>query len=506
MTEADGTTATVSRPETAWPLENILFSAALVARRMPWADLPARALGLDALTREGLTRRLMAHLQGGRDGRPVRLRTPFGTFLVPLTRADAESLLTRADGAGALGTASGLAADGRRYTLSPHAAPAGAWDVLTQDERDGLSAQVSGQLVQVLGARREDLTLDRDHWHDGMLRLSRHVVLGACAAEDTLLSEMVMSAGATGGRTYEASRAQAVRRRLEPYLVDPEPGSLADRLTARVQGAPETYLAVAHALALVSTATSASALQALALLGAGTGTGTATGAVLTAAVTSAVEAVEAEDAPDAVELALDRYPPLSAVVYPVRTPLEVNGAAIGAGDEILYLPPLLGDRAEGERTDPSRPLCANPSGCAVARFAALVCRAVVRGITAEVRPVMLAPRFTVDRLPDTLDPRTVVVALAAAHGPGVMPAGHGTPPAAAAGSAVDAPLSGYGVRGHVGADRLEGHAESLAACAADTGWNGSEAGERFRMILLAHADRCSRAAADVRSAARRLSG
>ncbi|MEU9254335.1 hypothetical protein AB0D66_21055 [Streptomyces sp. NPDC048270] len=493
MTEPDGTTATAtataSRPEAAWPLENILFSAALVARRLPWADLPARTLGLEALTREGLTRRLTTHLRGGREGRPVRLRTPFGTFVVPLTRAGAEGLLAGADGAGALGPASGLAADGRRYTLSPHAAPAGAWDVPARDELDGLTARVSEQLVQVLAARREDGTLDPARWHDGMLRLSRHVVLGAGAAEDTLLSELVSSAGATGGRRHEASRAAAVRRRLEPYLADPEPGSLADRLTARGQADPESHLAVAHALALVSTATSASALHALALLGAGAGAGAA--------------GAGSEEDPDAVAAALDRYPPLSAVVYPVRAPFEADGAALRAGEEVLYLPALWGARAGGARTDASRSLCANPAGCALARFAALVCGAVVRGITAEARPVLLAPRFTADRLPDVLDPRTVAVALTAAPGPGAAQAGHG---ASSAGPAGAAPLSGYGVLGHAGADRLEGHAESLAACAADTGWNGSEAGERFRMVLLSHADRCARAAADVRSAARRLSG
>ncbi|MFE3554824.1 hypothetical protein ACFXKW_08145 [Streptomyces sp. NPDC059193] len=459
MTEADGTTATVtaSRPDTAWPLENILFSTALVARRLPWADLPARVLGLDALTLDGLTHRLMAHLRGGRDGRPVRLRTPFGTFLVPLTRADAENLLTRADAAGALGPADGLAADGLRYALSPHAAPEGAWDVLTRDERDGLTAQVARHLVDLRGARREDGTTDPDRRRAAMLRLSRQVVLGAAASEDTLLSELVTEAGATGatgGRTYGASRAAAVRRRLAPYVAAPEPGSLADRLAARGRdGDPDIHEAVAHALALVSAATGAPALRALELLGAGTaGTGADS---------------DEEAAAEAVEQALDRYPPLSAVVYPVRAPLGADGVALAAGDEILYLPTLLGPATEGGPTDPARALCADPAGCALARFAALVCREVVRGIAAEVRPADLAPRFT--------------------------------------GRAVAAPLSEYGVRGRVGADRLERHAESLAACAADTGWNGSEAGERFRMVLLAHAERCSRAAADVRSAAGRLS-
>lgn len=157
----------VPRPETARPLENVLFSAALVARGLPWADLPARTLGLDALTRAGLGSRLMTHLQDRRDGRPVRLRTPFGTFLVPLTRADAEGLLARADRAGALGTASGLTTDGRRCGLSAHVVPSGAWDALTQEELAGLTARVDGHLQAVLDARREDGALDGHHWHAG---------------------------------------------------------------------------------------------------------------------------------------------------------------------------------------------------------------------------------------------------------------------------------------------------------------------------------------------------
>lgn len=475
MTPADGPATTASRPETARPLENLLFSAALVARRLPWADLPARTLGLHALTREGLTRRLVAHLRGGRDdGRPVRVRTPFGTFLVPLTRADAESLLTRGDGAGALGSPYGLAPDGRRYGLSPHAAPAGAWDVQAEDELGGLTAQVAEHLAPLTAARREDGALDGDRWRDAMLRLSRRVVLGAGAVEDTLLSEVVTAAAdAAGGPSYEA-RAAAVRRRLAPYLADPGPGSLAGRLAARGRGTPETQAAVAHALALVSTATSTSALQALAVLAAG-------------ADSAPVPPEEALD--QALDQVLDRYPPLSAVVYPVRAPLDGDGGPrIEAGTEILYVPPLLGRRAEEGRTDPAWALCGNPSGCAVARFALLVGREVLRGITAGAHPVLLSPRFTVDRLPDTFDPRAVVVALAASDGP-----------------ATPAPLSAYGALGQGGADRLDDHARSLAACAADSGWGGSAVGERFRAALLEHADRCARAAADVRQAAGRLS-
>lgn len=464
------------RPGTARPLENVLFSAALVARGLPWADLPARTLGLDALTGAGLARRLMTHLQGRRDGKWVRLRTPFGTFVVPLTRADAESLLARADGAGALGTASGLATDGRRCGLSPHVAPAGAWDALTQEELAGLTVRVAGHLHAVLRARSEDGALDEDAWRTGMLRLSRHVVLGAGAAADTLLSEMVRAAtGAVGSRAYE-ERAAALRRRLAPYLADPEPGSLAGRLAARSQDAQETDLAVAHALSLVSTATSVCALQALALLAAGAATGDVT------------------PPESAVDLALETYPPLPATVYPVRAPLDADAPAIVPGDEILYDRALLGPPASGESADPAWALCGSPSGCATARFAVLVGREVVRGATAGARPVLLAPRFGPDGLPGSLGPGSVAVALVGADGPTVTAEAYG------------GGLPAYGARGRVGADRLDRHAERLSACAADTGWNGSETGERFRTALLAHADRCANAAADVRRAARWFSG
>ncbi|MFE3284218.1 hypothetical protein ACFXJJ_14005, partial [Streptomyces sp. NPDC059233] len=68
-----------------------------------------------------------------------------------------------------------------------------------------------------------------------------------------------------------------------------------------------------------------------------------------------------------------------------------------------------------------------------------------------------------------------------------------------------APAS-YAALAQASAERLERHAESLAACAGHTGWNDDEAGEHFRMVLLGHADRCAKAAADVRRAAQRLAG
>ncbi|WP_411104104.1 hypothetical protein [Streptomyces sp. cmx-4-9] len=477
-TRHDGPSATALRRETASPLENILFSAALAARRLPWADLPTRTLGLDALTREGLTHRLMAHLQRHRHGRPARLRTPYGTFLVPADRADAESLLAAADGAGALGSPYALAADGSRRGLSPHALPTTAPDALTEDELDLLAAQVTEHLLPVLGARREDGTLDRDHWHAGMLRLSRRVVVGAAATEDSLLSEIVTAAAAAAGSRTHEERTAAVRRRLAPYLAEPDPASLAGRLAADAEDAEQADLVVAHALALVSTATSVSALQALALLAAGA-----------APATPPTASPEA-----AMELALTRYPPLATVVHPVRAAFGgQDRPPLAPGDEILHDGQLWAQHAPGERTDPAWALCGSPSGCGTARFAALVGREVVRMATTGMRPLLVAPRCAAERLPDTLDPRTLTVTLTASDAPCGVPLGHGGPHTA------------HGARGQADADRLELHAQRLSACAADPGWNGNETGERFRMTLLAHADRCANAAADVRRAARRLS-
>ncbi|MFD9366472.1 hypothetical protein ACFWA6_02030 [Streptomyces sp. NPDC060020] len=476
MTHADGQ-ATAARPETAWPLENMLFSAALVARRIPWADLPARTLGLDALTHDGLTNRLMAHLRSSRDGRPVRLRTPFGPFLVPLARADAETLLTHGDKAGALGTPCALAADGRRYGLSPHpavdAAAAGAWEAAPLGGLDGLGAlgeQVAEHLGAVTGARREDGTLDPGRWEAAMQRLSRHVVLGAGAVEDTLLSEMVSAAAeAAGGRAHEA-RAAALRRRMAPYLADPEPGCLAGRLTAAGPAGWEPHPALAHALALVSAATGATALKAL------------TSLTLDTDDTDTDTDTDTAAIDQALDRALEQHPVRSAVVYPVHAPFTAHGQTIQAGEEILYDPALFGPRDQGRRTDPAWALCGNPSGCPTAEFAAHVSREVIRQATAKtaadaVRPVLPGARSAVDPLREGADSRF---------------------------AAVTAPLAAYGTRGQADADRLDRHAESLCACAAEIGWNASETGERFRMVLLAHAERCAKAADDVRRAARWL--
>ncbi|MFG2988209.1 hypothetical protein ACGFZK_02665 [Streptomyces sp. NPDC048257] len=482
MTTADSPATAARRPATAWPLENAVLSAAMVAQRLPWTDAPARALGLDALTRDGLTRRLFAHLRRTRSGRPVSLRTPYGSFLVPLTTGDTERLLTRAGEAGVLGPAYGLTAGGERYGLSPHA-PLGPEAPEPLEALD--DALLADDVDAAIAARRGDGTLDWHAWYRGMLRLSRRVVAGAGAVEDTLLSEVVaVATAAAGDRSYAAGSA-ALRRRLELHLTDPDPASLTGRLTARGADPDAAAPALAHTLALVSEAAAGTALQALALLAAG------------AAVSPR----------DAVGEALRRYPPVAAAVYRVRAPFVWEDLAIGTGTEILRAPGWVraGDGADGPDPDPAPvALCGAPAGCAAARFAALVAEAVVRLVTARVRPVLIAPGFTADRLPDALDPRTLLVALQDAQDlPGDGRVTVGTATAVPVSAHGYAPAS-YGALAHASADRLERHAESLAACAGNSGWNKDEAGERFRMVLLGHAERCARAADGVRRAAERL--
>ncbi|MFI6144779.1 hypothetical protein [Streptomyces sp. NPDC051109] len=495
MTTADSPAAAPRRPATAWPLENAVFSAAMVAQRLPWVDAPARALGLDMLTRDGVTRGLLSFLRRTRSGRPVQLSTPFGPFLLPMAAADAAGLLAAADEAGALAPAVGLTAGGQRYGLSPHvplprdaAVPAAELGALLAEDVD-----------RVIAARRGDGTLEWHDWQRGMLRLSRRVVAGAAAVEDTLLSEVLAAATAAADSRSYAGRAEALRRRLAPYLADPDPASLAGRLPARGPGRqggdPDAAgPAVAHALALVSRAAAETVLQALALL-----------------------AVGAASPEAAVAEALRRWPPVAAAVYPVRADFTWQDLEVGAGTEILRVPGWLRGLDGEDRPDQAPagtsaaagtpgmpPLCGAPTGCAATRFAALVAEHVVRAVTENVRPLLIAPRFTADRLPDTLDPRTLVVALedlTARQGDGRVAVAM---PTAVPVSAFGYAPAAYGALAHASADRLERHAESLAACAGNSGWNTDEEGERFRMILLGHAERCATAADGVRRAAKRL--
>ncbi|AWZ09065.1 hypothetical protein DRB89_36260 [Streptomyces sp. ICC4] len=475
-----------------------MFSAAMLAQRLPWTDAPARALGLDALTREGVTRSLLAHLRRTRSGRPVRVTTPFGSFLVPLTPADSEALLARADEVGALEPAVGLTPGGHRYGLSPHAVPEGGMGA--PGERS--PALVARVVDEVIGARRGDGTLPWQVWHEGMARLARLVVLGEGAAEDTLLGEITSRAAAATDRLERETWGHALRRRLVPHLERPDPASPAGRLLAapagadrstdrstdrgphRSSGADGVAGAVAHLLALVSEAASSTALQALAL-----------------------RTVDPAASPEeAVARALRLYPPVAAAVYRVRAPFAWEDLEIGAGTEILCAPGwsvLPGDPARPGAW-PS-PLCGAPGDCPATRFAALAAEEVVRAVTAAARPMLISPVLTARRLPATLDPRTLLLALGERAGrPGDGRVTVGMPAAAPVPARGCTPAS-YGALARASAERLESHADSLAACAETGGWSEDEAGERFRTVLLDHARRCVTAADGVRRAANRLS-
>ncbi|MEW1632480.1 hypothetical protein AB0469_00200 [Streptomyces sp. NPDC093801] len=482
----------MTTPATARPLENAVFGAAMLAHRLPWADAPARALGLDSLTREGAARGVLAHLRRSRSGRPVRLRTPSGTFLVPLGPADTAALLAAGAAADALAPAVRLDAAGRRHGLHPHvplppdAVPSAA----------AFTGPLAEELERTAAARRDDHALPWEAWRPALLRAARRVVAGAAAADDTLLSEVLArTARAAGGRGYDG-RAAALHRRTAPYLADPDPGSVAAGLvrgpaavpaarTGQAPAAGEGWReeALAHTLAVVSEAAVTTALQALALTAAG---------VPRAAAGPA----------GAVALALDHFPPVEAAVHPVRTPFTWEGLAVDAGTEILAAPGWLredGDtEGSGDTDDPldapwhgrPSPLCGSATGCTASAFAVRVAEETVRFFTGTARPALLSPALAPDRMPLTLAPHTLRVALPAA---GAVPR---AVPAAGPAS--------YAVLARADADRLDRHARSLADCAAAPGWNGDETGERFRMRLLEHAERCTRAASDVREAARRL--
>lgn len=505
MASADSTTKAVRRPASAWALENAVFSAAMAAQRLPWTDAPARALGLNALTRDGVARSLLAHLRRTRSGGPVRLRTPFGDFLVPLTPAESEALLDRAGGQGALEAPVGLTAGGHRYGLPPHTEPhaepdskphAASHTVPHRDlpAPDGeLSAHVGRAVEEAIGARRTDGILEWQDWHRTMMRLSRRLVMGNEAAEDTLLSELIARSQASGATTADRRAredlAAALRRRLAPYLEAPylespylkttDPASPVGRPVA--PDTPAGAGAAVHALALVSQAATAVALQALAL-----------------------HAVEPTAAPeDSVDRALRRYPPVAAAVHRVKAPFVWEGLAIEAGTEILCAPGWLEPPQDASLPGawPSA-LCGAPSDCAATRFAALVAAEIVRAVTAAAQPFVVSPCLTADRLPATLDPRSLLVSVGE---PSVRPTGSRVPTAVPA-SAHDCAPATYGVLARASAERLEAHAQTLAACAEDPGWNEDEAGEEFRMVLIGHAERCAKAADGVRRAADRLEG
>ncbi|MEU6394051.1 hypothetical protein [Streptomyces sp. NPDC046939] len=475
MTATDTTTTAPRPPVTAWPLENALISAALAAQRVSWIDAPARALGLKPFTRQQLTRQALVALRRTKSGRPTRLRTAFGTFLMPLTADDATSLVGHADEAGARGTVTALTSQGRRLRLTPHAGLPVTLGALHAQVRT--AAEETADALHA--ARRPDGALDRADWRDLTARLARQLVLGAEGAQDALVSGILDAVARAEDSTEHAARVAALRRRLDPYVHGERPGPLAAGLA---DDARDTV--VEHALEVCTRALADTAAQALALL------------------TVDTEPAVGDRAERAVSEALRRYPPLAATVHEVTAPFTWHGMTVDAGTDLLCATAWLRDLDEGRGHggDPSVSLCAAPAPCAAAELGALAATALVRALTRHAEPVVLVPRLDADALPADLPPDSLRLALTdARHTPGsaeARPTADGyVPPAAGQSPARYAALLTAGARG------LEQHARKLAECARLDGWNHDAFGEHCRMTLLAHAERCARAAGDARRAA-----
>ncbi|MEV5610588.1 hypothetical protein [Streptomyces sp. NPDC052225] len=484
MDVSDTSTATTAprRPSTAWPLENALVSAAFAAQRLPWIDAPARALGLKPFTRRELTRQALAQMRRGASGQPVRLRTAFGTFLMPFSVDDAAALVARAQEAGARGRVTALSDEWRRSALTPHAAP----DVALRTLRPRVRSVAAEEAGELLAARQADGVVTREDWCAVAQRFARRLVLGDAAADDTLIGDILDATLRSTEPDEHADRAAALRRRLDAYVHDAD--------AAPALGDDE---AVEHALEVVTRALTETAPQALALL---TVRPPLPGA-------DRVELTVAE--------ALRRYPPLAATVHEVTAPFRWRDLTVEAGTDILRATSWLRDLDEsdgiqgdedgygdgGVAEDPSASLCAAPEPCAAAELAVCAAAELVRALTLRAEPALRGTRLDPDALPHTLPPASLGIALAETESaPRAQDAGPEQPgtadgPAAGRGAAHYAALVSASARG------LQEHARRLAECARQPGWNHDAFGEQCRMTLLAHAERCTRAAADARKAA-----
>ncbi|AZM51631.1 hypothetical protein DMA15_02715 [Streptomyces sp. WAC 01529] len=489
MNASDITTA-VRRPTTAWPLENALVSAAMAAQRISWIDAPARALGLKPFTRQHLTRQVLAQLRRTARGRPILLRTAFGTFLAPLNAEDARSLIGRAEEAGARGAVTGLTSHGRRLRLSAHT----PLPVTLASLNTRVRAIAAEEALELLASRGADSVLDRAEWCAVTRRIARRLVLGDGACDDTLIGDILEATLQAADATEYTARVAALRRRLDPYLHDPgpNPGPTPDALIAVLPDDGSRNGVIEHVLETVTRALTETVPQALALASVGP-------------VAPGTDRVE-----QAVGSALRRYPPLSTTVHEVRAPFQWRGMGVDSGTEILYATAWLRDvdqgRGHGDEA-PSASLCAAPAPCAAAELAVLVASELTRALLRHAEPVLLAPHIERDALPADLPADSLDLALTdvdpymtdgtLAPGAGVLTPGAGAL-AAGSGCARHAALAAESARS------LEEHARQLAACAQRPGWNHDAFGEQCRMTLLAHAERCARAAVDVSRAARWL--
>ncbi|WP_327656866.1 hypothetical protein [Streptomyces sp. NBC_00483] len=447
------------RLATARPLENVLVSAALAAQRVSWIDAPARALGLKPFTRRELTRQALAQARRAGSGRPTRMATAFGAFLMPFSGADADALLRRAQEAGALGAVTALDAEGRRTILTPHAAPPPTVNPVA------VRSAATEAAAALLAARQPDGAFGRAEWRAVTRRLARRLVLGAGAADDTLVSEILDATARSADQAEHGARSAALRRRIEPYVHE---GARAGA------GAGPEAAYLEHALEVVTRALAETAPRAFALL-----------------ATEGVERSVAE--------AVRRHPPLPATIHAVVAPFRWDDLTVGADTEILcataWLRDLDEDRdSEGpdiegrdsggpdtagwgsgglDTADPlddlSADLCAARVPCPAADLGVLAVTELVRA---------LADRAGAD------------APTAAREAPDVS-----------AGPVMGADPAHYAALATAGARNLQEHARRLADCARQPGWNHDAFGERCRMTLLAHAERCATAAADARRAA-----
>ncbi|WP_338702640.1 hypothetical protein V2W30_35170 [Streptomyces sp. Q6] len=382
---AGDTTTAPRRPATAWPLENALVSAAFAAQRWSWIDAPARALGLTSFTRRQLTRQGLAQIRRAADGRPTRLRTAFGTFLMPFSVDDAFTLVGRAEEAGARGRVTALSDEGRRSTLSPHAAPELPLRALLPRVRS-LAVEEAREL---LAARQADGSVSRDDWCAVTRRLARRLVLGDAAADDPLIGDILEATLRSTEPDEHADRAAALRRRVEPYVHDTHatPPAIGDDAV------------VEHALEIVTRALTETAPQALALL------------------TVRPPLPGADHIELTVTEALRRYPPLAATVHEVTAPFAWRDMTVETGTEILCATAWLRDLDEDEglvpaSEDPSTALCAAPAPCAAAELAVSAAVELLRALTRRAEPVLCGSRLDPEALPGTLPAASLTIALA----------------------------------------------------------------------------------------------
>ncbi|QEU90932.1 hypothetical protein CP970_08590 [Streptomyces kanamyceticus] len=471
MKAGDTTTAPL-RLATAWPLENALFSAAIAAERIPWIDAPARALGLRMFTRRYLTRQVLAQLRRTARSRPLLLRTAFGTFVTPLNAEDARSLISEAEEAGVRGTVTGVTARGHRLRLTEHVPLPVALSALHSRARS-TAADAALELLRTLGPGAR---LDHAAWCAVARRVARRIVLGDEAVDDTLVSDILDLTARAEDATEHSARLAALRRRLAPYVHDPAPGSL----VAAVPDDDTRQGVAEHALETVTRALTDTVFQALALA-----------SVLP--VAPATDRVE-----QAVSSALRRYPPLSATAHEVCAPFRWRGMGIDSGSDILYATAWLRDldQEHGHGDDgPSASLCAAPVPCAAAELAVLAATEVTRAVLRSAEPVVHTPRIDPDAPPADLHADSLDLALTDTDPRGGVPS---FAPGAGGSSARHAALA------HDSARSLDEQARQLADCARQSHWNHDAFGEECRMTLLAHAERCTRAAEDVRRAAQWL--